>query len=527
MSDNESNTFFRGALLLTIAAFISKLLSAGYRIPLQNITGDIGFYVYQQVYPILGIAMVMALYGFPSAISKMTVELQEKGHGISLKGFYLPILLILFGIGGAVFSFLWLNAHLLAQWVGDPQLATIYRVSAFVFLLIPITAILRGVFQGNNEMKPTAYSQIGEQIIRVGIIILAAVFIAIQDESIYQVGQAAVYASLFGACTAIGILVLFFQKQKPYDKQQAVIPWTYYIRTLISLGVVAVFNHMVLLIIQFADAFTLVPSLMASGMEKMEAITDKGVFDRGQPLLQLGTVLGSSFALAIIPSISKEKLEQKQAQFTHFIQNALLVSFYLSLGATVGLITIFPYANQLLYQNTDGTVYLQILMVGIFLCSIGITAASILQGLGYIKRTAGFIVIAFFVKWVTNQLLVPLLGITGSSIATIISLLVLCILVFIELKRKVPTLHFWKKINLPALTIAVGVMVMYLLFVNYLFSFLTITSRFDLLLYVMFVSVTGGILYLYCLLKGRVFTDEELQMIPFASRFMKLHNGRN
>ena len=34
-----------GAFILTIASFIAKVLSALYRIPLQNLVGDEGFYV--------------------------------------------------------------------------------------------------------------------------------------------------------------------------------------------------------------------------------------------------------------------------------------------------------------------------------------------------------------------------------------------------------------------------------------------------------------------------------------------------
>ena len=51
----------QGAFVLTIASFIAKVLSALYRIPLQNLVGDEGFYVYQQVYPIYGIAMSLSL----------------------------------------------------------------------------------------------------------------------------------------------------------------------------------------------------------------------------------------------------------------------------------------------------------------------------------------------------------------------------------------------------------------------------------------------------------------------------------
>ena len=50
------NSIVKGGLLLTISSFIAKLLSALYKVPFQNLTGDAGFYVYQQIYPIYGLA---------------------------------------------------------------------------------------------------------------------------------------------------------------------------------------------------------------------------------------------------------------------------------------------------------------------------------------------------------------------------------------------------------------------------------------------------------------------------------------
>ena len=45
-------TFMKGASILTISAIIVKLLGAVYRVPFQNLVGDKGFYIYQQVYPL-------------------------------------------------------------------------------------------------------------------------------------------------------------------------------------------------------------------------------------------------------------------------------------------------------------------------------------------------------------------------------------------------------------------------------------------------------------------------------------------
>lgn len=528
MDGLESNKLIKGALLLTFAGLISKVLSAGYRIPLQNLTGDIGFYIYQQVYPILGMAMVLSLYGFPSAISKMVVDLSRSGNKLSLSFFYGPIFLILLTINVFLFLFLFFNADLFALWIGDNQLKYAYQYAAIIFLLVPFTSLLRGLFQGRMMMKPTAYSQVGEQFIRVGFIIITAYLIYINRLELYEIGRAASFASILGSFTAMLILVfcLFTLKSHPitFGRKQ-VIPWKYYIKTIFILGLAATLNHMVLLLFQLADAFTFVPGLSEYGMSIEKAMEEKGIFDRGQPLIQLGIVLGSSFALALIPTISKEKL-QRDKDFYTYIRSAFLFSFYLAVGATVGLIAIFPESNILLYQDDKGTHVLRVLVLSIFFSSVAITATSILQGLGFVKRTAVFIGIAFFMKWILNRIFIAWIGAAGGAIATVISLVILFVLVLFELRRKVPGLSLLKQINWFALIKASLLMLLFIGFMEYLIPSEVVYSRIQLLGYVLFISIVGGGIYIIALLRGRAFTNNELTLLPLSSLFIRIQGRK-
>lgn len=525
MRESENNKLVKGALLLTLAGLISKLLSAGYRISLQNLTGDMGFYVYQQVYPFLGIAMMLALYGFPAAISKMTAEMEENEQGFSFKSFYIPVISLLSVMAVSIFLFLFFNAAYLAAWAGDSDLTSAYKLTAFIFLLLPFTALMRGLLQGRQFMQPTAYSQIGEQLIRVTLIIMAAVWVYFNHAAMYMIGQAAAAAAIIGGLVAIVILVFFFRRYKPAASGNFTIPWEYYVRTLVILGTAAALNHMVLIIIQFADTFTLIPSLQEYGLSKTDAMKAKGVFDRGQPLVQLGTVVGSSFALALIPAISAEKLRQNPVPLTHSIRSSLLFSFYLAAGATIGLIIIFPETNRLLFLNENGTGPLRILAIAVFLSSIGITTSSVLQGLGYMKRTAVFVGAAFLVKWIANQVLVPFWGINGSAVATVVSLAVFAFLTIMQLRRKLPSLSLRKHINWPAFVLAASGMTFFLAAAEYFTG--TIASRFGLLMYVMVTAVAGAILYVTLLLRLKAFSEEELTMLPFAGLLIRIHKARD
>lgn len=82
---NQPKAVLNGALILTISAIVTKILSAFYRIPFQNIVGDVGFYIYQQVYPFYGMAVVLSTTGFPVVISKLYAEQKESGDDVKTR----------------------------------------------------------------------------------------------------------------------------------------------------------------------------------------------------------------------------------------------------------------------------------------------------------------------------------------------------------------------------------------------------------------------------------------------------------
>ncbi|MBR7342287.1 oligosaccharide flippase family protein, partial [Klebsiella pneumoniae] len=48
----KKSHFLAGALILAIAGILSKVIGMFYRIPLQEIVGDNGLGLYQEVYPL-------------------------------------------------------------------------------------------------------------------------------------------------------------------------------------------------------------------------------------------------------------------------------------------------------------------------------------------------------------------------------------------------------------------------------------------------------------------------------------------
>src|SRR5690606_1124206 len=91
----------------------------------------------------------------------------------------------------------------------------VIRMVSFSLIIIPSMAIVRGFFQGNQSMGPTAVSQVVEQIARI-VFLLVAVFIVIRivdGEKVTAVGWATFAASIGGLASWI-VLLYYWKKRK-------------------------------------------------------------------------------------------------------------------------------------------------------------------------------------------------------------------------------------------------------------------------------------------------------------------------
>ena len=64
----NSKRIASGAGVLLIGSVVAKMLGALYRIPLTNILGAEGMGMYQLVFPVYALFMVLATAGIPTAL---------------------------------------------------------------------------------------------------------------------------------------------------------------------------------------------------------------------------------------------------------------------------------------------------------------------------------------------------------------------------------------------------------------------------------------------------------------------------
>ncbi|PAE36809.1 putative polysaccharide biosynthesis protein [Bacillus sp. 7884-1] len=534
---NQSKALFRGAFILALAALITKILSAVYRIPFQNIVGDVGFYIYQQVYPFYGLAIVLATTGFPVVISKLYAEQREKRDPEKTRRLLFISFIILQLFGLLCFLILYFGAGYIASWMNDEKLAILLKVVSIVFLLFPIVSILRGYFQGKGDMLPTALSQVGEQLIRAFTILFFAYSLTQFGYSLYLIGGGAMFGSITGMMISAIILFtfLYIRKEwriiaprkgmlKGYQREVSVI-----FKTLAFQGLTICISGMLMIFIQMADAMNLYSLLTENGNDKDMAKAVKGVFDRGQPLIQLGTIVSASMSLSLVPLITSARIKKDISFLQDKIQLAIRISIVIGVGASVGLWAIIEPVNIMLFEDNSGSSVLGILSFVILLSSIITTIIAIMQGLGSLLFPAAVVLATFPLKYILNALFVPIFGTMGAAFATLITLALVCLLLYVKFKRlqssTVLTVHF-----LGTLLTAALLMILLLKGCLALTNTITIpdgTERLMAAIQALGCAFLGGFLFLFIIIRGGVFLEKELSLFPFGSKLSLLLPKKN
>jgi O-antigen/teichoic acid export membrane protein len=527
---NQSKDLFRGAFILTIAALFIKILSAVYRIPFQNIVGDIGFYIYQQVYPFYGIAVVLATTGFPVVISKLFAELKGKNDLEGAKRLLIMsfIFLQLFGI--ICFAILYVGADQIALWMNDPKLAILLKVVSIVFLMFPFISVLRGYYQGSGNMIPTAVSQVGEQLMRVLTILLVAYLFTKHGYSLYLVGGGAMFGSITGSLISAFILFTFLwirKEWKMFGTNRSLLridlsgsSWIF--KALFSQGLAICISGMLMIFIQMADSLNLYSLLVSSGVGKETAKSLKGIFDRGQPLIQLGTVVATSMSLSLVPLISSERLKKKPEFLHHKIKLAMRISIVVGVGATAGLWTIIRPANIMLFENGSGSSMLGVLSLVILLNTIISTMVAIMQGLGNLRFPAIIMMTGLPLKYGLNRVLIPHFGTMGAAISSVLTLVLISIVLSIKFKKLVTqplySYRFFKTILLA--TLVMVLLLKGILLSTHFLSLLFVSSRIIAAIKAMSAVCIGGIVFVGIVIRGNVFPEEDLTLFPFGSKLV-------
>ncbi|ANB60591.1 polysaccharide biosynthesis family protein [Anoxybacillus amylolyticus] len=505
---------WHGTIVLAVAALITKILSVFYRIPYQNIVGDVGFYIYQQVYPIYAVMMALATSGYPVVISKLIAERVEENDEQGVFDVLRTSFFVLSAIGMFFFFSLYIGGGKLAKWMGDEQLTSLLQVVAFSFLLFPFLAVLRGYFQGRNNMVPTAISQVVEQSVRVATIIGFSYILLRKGHTLYEAGAGAIFGSVTGGFAALFVLTAYWLKSGMRQQRKGVEKRL--VRYLLVQGLIVCVANMVLTLTQLVDALTLLSLLKESGVSERAAQALKGVYDRGQPLIQLGTVVATSFSFTLVPLIAGAKKRGEQTFILEKTRLSVRVGMVVGMGATFGLAALIRPTNVMLFENDAGSSSLAVLVLSIFFTTMSLTMSAILQGIGSEWGAVLSVGIAVSCKWIGNVLFVPFFGINGAAVATLVSYMGMALFLYRMLVRTIGVKPVYKKEiywTLRAALVMVVVLTLYIWVTKQWGE-----SRFGAACQALSGVLLGGVVYIIMVFKEKLFSPHEVAFFPFGEK---------
>lgn len=521
--NQQMKQLMKGTLILSLAALIAKILSAVYRVPFENLVGNRGFYIYQQIYPIYGVGMTCALSGFPVFISKLVAQEDDLTTQIGLAQKLFSILAIL---GIIIFSGLMLFAQPLAKAMGDQALAGLIKTIAWLFLLMPFVGTARGFYQGRLHMIPTALSQVTEQLLRVTLIIVVAVLTVKNHWSLYRMGSWAMGGALIGAVGALIVLSPFYCKYffKGRYFQTIQITTSALWQKLLTEGLLICLFASLMVLLQLVDSFTITKALTDRGVSYHQAQNLKGIYDRAQPLVQLGLVVALSFASSLFPSLSQHLKAKRYQLFKRSSQLSLKVGLLFACAATVGMILLMPEINTFLFKDSLLDQTLAIYCLSIIPMTFISAYNAILQSTNQLKVTLISLVATLIIKISFNHYLILIFGITGSSICTVLALLVGAALMLVSSKQLTKGLiadfSYWLKLIISLVVMSVLVIILKELLINY--TPLNSSHRLSSLLIILVTSSCGMLAFFLAVLNLHLFTIREWLMVPGGDKLLSL-----
>ncbi|MDD4774911.1 MAG: polysaccharide biosynthesis protein [Syntrophomonas sp.] len=424
---DRTGNFLRGALVLSVAGALSKILGAVYRIPLARLLGGEGMGLYQMAYPIYTTILALATAGVPVAISVLVSRKETQGYtGDSKKILRLSIILLL--VFGLILTLLVMkSARFLANTVlHEPRAYYPILAVAPAIFFSGLMSVFRGFFQGHQWMIPTAVSQVLEQLFRVTAVIILAFMLF--PKGLEYAAAGATFGAVVGGVVSLIVLSIFYLK---FNQTEEARPgqliysgegsWQM-TKELVRLAVPVSFGAVVLPLVQVLDAIIVPGRLMAIQYTTSQATELYGqLAGMAAVLISLPTIFTISIATSLVPAISEARAQNDSILLNNRINHGLRAGMIISFPCAAGLYVLAWPICDLLYATPEAGIPLEVLAFStIVLAAFQLSSAG-LQGIGRPEIAMRHLILTGGLKTVFNYSLtaVPMLNIKGAALGTL------------------------------------------------------------------------------------------------------------
>src|SRR5665647_470679 len=433
-------TFVYGAAILLGANLVNRVLGFAYQYLIMNHIGGEAYGLFNMVFPIYMLALVLTTAGIPLAIAKMVSEEVSLGRTAQAQAIFRLAFWLLFITGGVVSIGLYFFTPYLTQRIfPDPRVLIIFRICTPAIFIVSMSSVFRGYFQGLQNMIPTAISQIFEQIVRV--VVGYTVATRLLESGVEWAAAGLALGMLVGEL--VGLIAIILQYQWLKNKltlvkgPEASYSTRLILRKLWHLSSPVTAGRLLSTGLSALDAMLIPLRLQVAGYSAREAITLFGQLGGAAfTLLTFPSVFTFALATSLVPAISeaaaRRQLHVVRARSAEAIRLTILIGipcliilFYFSLPLTA------------FFKSTEIAPILRVLALGGIFSYIQQTTTGILQGLGKVHLPVLHSIIVAIIRIPVLVYLtgLPQWGLRGTALAYTIGFIVMAVLNLMAISR--------------------------------------------------------------------------------------------
>ena len=509
-------SFFKGAVILGIAGIIVKVFGAFFRIPLANIIGDTGMGYYQTAYPVYVLLLTLSTAGIPTAIARLVSERTTEGNHKEAYSIFTVSFRLLLAMGIVTSLLLFLGAPYIVQYMkGEPEAIYSMRSIAPALLFVPIMAAFRGYFQGQQDMTPTASSQVIEQAFRV-VFGLSMAVILLPAGLKFAAAGASAGAAAGGFFGLIGIFAIYMRRRSvirencrnsPDGESEAAksILWK-----IVVIAVPVTIGAAIMPIMTNIDLAIVVRRLVQSGYSSAEANSLYGQLSGfATPLINLPQVLTQAIAMSLVPAVASAFSAKDQEFLRYNTAFGIRTAMIIGMPCSVGLMVLSKPIMLLLYPAQQASAVnaaesLFILAFGAIFLSLVQTLTGILQG---VKRQ---------LIPVINLTGIPSVNVKGAAAGTAAAYITAALLNYRAVRKYTGSRpNFSLTFGRPMLSAAIMGAIVWAIYSG--LSLLTGNTVATM------VSVfCGVVVYGFCILRFKGITPDEIKMLPKGAKIVAM-----
>ena len=413
---HEKQSIAKGATWLAIGNMVSRILGAIYIIPwaawlgAEYTTSNI---LYAAGYTPYALFLAVSTAGFPSAIAKQVAyHHSRKEYKMASRLFkYSLMIMSVMGLVSALLMFI--SAPLIIQHSAVEDVAAgvaVVRSLVPALLILPVMSLLRGYFQGFNDMMPTAVSQILEQIARVGYMLVTTYAITqIMHGSASTAVVHSTFAAFIGAVVSLAYLIFVYLRYLPMikglmaeDQTVEELPLGSALRVMLKDSIPFILLGSGIIIAQAIDQFTLQPILrMTTSLLDTEIGELFGVINLDtNKLIMIIISLAIGISMSSLPAITKRHAEGDKKATGELIEHTTLLFSIVMLPAAIGMASIAKPVYQMFYAN--GSHYGPELLVTASYMSIVLGAytifSTVVQAMDFRRKSMKYLLGGLLVK---------------------------------------------------------------------------------------------------------------------------------